>query len=119
MALIRLLKAARHCVHHASYEWLLQRLTAAIMAIYTVLLVSVLWVLQPTGYEAWHSLFDATWLKVATLLCLFSLYIHAWQGVRDIIVDYVYPHAIGKVLNVLVTIALLGYAMWTVGILWK
>ena len=55
----------------------------------------------------------------ATLLFLFSLYIHAWQGVRDIIIDYVYPSVIGKVLNVAVTLALIGYAAWSVQILWK
>ena len=109
MAVIRFLRAACHCVHHASYEWLLQRFTAVVMAVYTVLLVGVLLARQPAGYQAWHGLFDATWIKVATLLFLFSLYIHAWQGVRDIIIDYVYPSVIGKVLNVAVTLALIGY----------
>lgn len=115
----RFLRAACHCVHHASYEWLLQRFTAVIMACYSVAMVSVLLVQQPAGYAAWHALFDATWLKVATLVFLFSLFVHAWQGVRDIIVDYVYPHPVGRVLNVVVTIALIGYAGWSVEILWK
>ncbi|HWT27965.1 MAG TPA: succinate dehydrogenase, hydrophobic membrane anchor protein [Methylophilaceae bacterium] len=115
----RLLRAACQCMHHASYEWLLQRFTAVVMAIYTLLIVGVLLVCQPSGYQAWQALFGATWLKIATLLFLISLFIHAWQGVRDIIVDYIYPHAIGKVLNVAVTIALIGYAVWSVRILWK
>lgn len=115
----RFLKAACHCVHHASYEWLLQRFTALVMALYTFVIVGVLLVRQPAGFDAWQGLFHTTWLKVATLLFLYSLYIHAWQGVRDIIVDYVYPHAIGKVLNIAVTIALIGYAVWSVRILWK
>ncbi|HWU82405.1 MAG TPA: succinate dehydrogenase, hydrophobic membrane anchor protein [Methylophilaceae bacterium] len=119
LVVTRFLKAACHCVHHASYEWLLQRFTAVVMAIYTLLLAGVLLACRPSGYEAWQALFDATWLKVATLLFLFSLYIHAWQGVRDIIVDYIYPHAIGKVLNLAVTIALVAYAAWSVMILWK
>ena len=116
---MRLFQAACRCVHHASYEWLLQRFTAIVMAFYSMLIVGLMLVRQPSGYAAWRGLFDAAWLKIATLLFLFSLYIHAWQGVRDIIVDYIYPHAIGKVLNLAVTIALVAYAAWSVMILWK
>lgn len=115
----RFLRAAFHCVHHASYEWLLQRFTAVVMAIYSVTMVGVLLVQQPAGYEAWRTLFDAAWLKVATLLFLLSLYVHAWQGVRDIIIDYVYPSVMGKLLSLAVTLALIIYAVWSVQILWK
>lgn len=108
-----------HIAYHGSGEWLLQRMTALIMALYSVLLVLLLLIKQPWQFDAWHSMFAHGWLKIATALFLFSLFLHAWQGVQDILVDYIKLLSLRKLLKLVTTLSLLFYAVWTVRILWN
>jgi succinate dehydrogenase / fumarate reductase membrane anchor subunit len=48
-----------------------------------------------------------------------ALCYHAWIGIRDIWMDYVKPTGIRLTLHVLTLLALVGYAAWTVQILWR
>lgn len=104
---------------HGLRDWLVQRATAAVMAIYSVLLVALVLIYQPAGFETWKDLMGAGWLKVATGLFLFSLYAHAWIGVNDVLVDYVKPLRIRQGLHYATAVALFFYAAWTVRILWN
>ena len=58
-------------------------------------------------------------MKLATLLCLLSLYFHAWVGMRNIFMDYVKHGGVRLALYVLVIAALIAYAGWSVQILWS
>ena len=49
---------------------------------------------------------------------MLSLFYHAWVGIRDIVMDYVKSAAVRFVIHVLVILALLLYAIWSVEILW-
>lgn len=105
--------------YHGSYEYLMQRFTAVIMAVYTLLLGGLLLVARPADFTAWQGVFAPLWFRIATLLCLFSLFIHAWQGVGDILNDYVKPLVVRKTLRLATTLALVFYVVWSVNILWK
>ncbi|MDH4175800.1 MAG: succinate dehydrogenase, hydrophobic membrane anchor protein, partial [Betaproteobacteria bacterium] len=77
--------------HYGLRDWLAQRITAAIMAVYTVILLVVLVGGMPITYAVWKDLFAQGWMRVATLLFGASLAWHAWVGMRDILMDYVKP----------------------------
>lgn len=100
-------------------DWLAQRITAVVMAVYTVLIVGVLLASGPLSYASWKSLFTAGWMRFATFLFVASVLVHAWVGVRDIFMDYVKPTGLRLALHVLVILALVGYAGWAVQILWR
>ncbi len=104
--------------HYGLRDWLIQRVSAAVMAVYTVALsVWLLW--QPRlDYDVWTALFSSQWMRSLTLLFLLNLYFHAWVGVRDIVMDYVKPAGIRLVIYALVILALILYAIWSVQILW-
>jgi len=105
--------------HYGLMDWLVQRLTAVVLAVYTlVLLVSVV-MLPELTYGNWAGLFASTWMKVLTLLALVALLWHAWIGVRDIFMDYIKPTGIRLFLQVATILALAGYAWWAVIILWR
>lgn len=104
--------------HYGLRDWLIQRITAVVMALYSVALVAYL-LLQPyLNYDIWTALFSSQWMRTFTLLFLMSLFFHAWIGVRDIVMDYVKPAGIRLVIHVLVILALLVYTIWSVQILW-
>lgn len=104
---------------HGLRDWLAQRVTAAVMAVYTVLFAATLFVQRPSHYEAWKALFSPGWMRVATLLVLLSLYWHAWLGMHDILIDYVKPAGLHRLSKTLVMLALAVYAVWSVRILWS
>ena len=104
--------------HYGLRDWLAQRVTAAIMALYTLILAGVL-LKGSFAYGAWKDLFAQGWMRVATLLFAASLAWHAWVGVRDILMDYVRPDGVRLTLQILVLLVLASYLGWTVQILWR
>lgn len=105
--------------HYGLRDWLAQRVTGVIMAVYSVILVVVLLSGQPINYAVWRALFAQGWMRVATLLFAASLAWHAWVGVRDILMDYVKPTGLRLSLQVLVLMVIAGYLAWTIQILWR
>ena len=100
-------------------DWLAQRVTAAIMAVYSVIAVVVLMTSKPIAYSVWRELFAQGWMRVATLLFMASLAWHAWVGVRDILMDYIKPVGLRLALEVLVLLMIAAYVGWTIQILWR
>jgi succinate dehydrogenase / fumarate reductase membrane anchor subunit len=105
--------------HYGLRDWLAQRITAAVMAVYTVIVVAVLIGGAPISYAVWKDLFAQGSMRVATLLFAASLAWHAWVGMRDILMDYVKPAAARLTLEVAVLLVIAGYLGWTIQILWR
>jgi len=98
--------------------WLAQRISAVVMAVYTVLFGLRLAIKQPAGYEAWQLFMAPSWWRILTLLFFISLYMHAWLGVRDVLKDYVFNLKLRVVLQTLVDVLLIVYLCWVSIILW-
>jgi len=105
--------------HYGLRDWLAQRITAAIMAVYMVIVVIGMMGSTPFSYEIWKSIFAHTWMRVATLLFVASLAWHAWVGMRDILMDYVKPDGMRLALQVLVLLVTAAYVGWAIQILWR
>jgi succinate dehydrogenase / fumarate reductase membrane anchor subunit len=105
--------------HYGLRDWLAQRITAAIMAVYSVILVVVLMSESPIRYAVWKDLFAQGWMRVATLLFGVSLAWHMWVGVRDILMDYVKPDGLRLALQVMTLVTIAAYLGWTIQILWR
>jgi succinate dehydrogenase / fumarate reductase membrane anchor subunit len=100
-------------------NWLFQRLTAMVMALYSIVITVLLAVNQPGDYLTWKAMFSPAWIRWATLLFFWSLVMHAWLGVRDILKDYVSSMRVRMFLQSLFAAALLVYAIWAATILWS
>ncbi len=99
-------------------DWLAQRVTAVVMALFTLLLAGF-FLTQPLDFDAWRGWFRHLPVRLAGLLFLFSLFFHAWVGMRDIFMDYVHPTVLRLALHVATILALAAYAAWAVHILWS
>jgi succinate dehydrogenase / fumarate reductase membrane anchor subunit len=100
-------------------QWLTQRLSAVVMALYTLLFVLLVAIQQPTNYVAWHVFFSPWWWRITTLLFWVCLTMHAWLGVRDVLKDYVFNVVVRSYLQLLVELALIVDLIWLVTILIK
>ncbi|NQW58856.1 MAG: succinate dehydrogenase, hydrophobic membrane anchor protein [Polynucleobacter sp.] len=105
--------------HYGLTEWLLQRVTAVIMAVYALLLLVVYFIFGNPSYEGWSSLFANQFMKILTLLTFFSLFYHAWVGIRDIWMDYIPATGVRLVLQTLTVLWLVGCLAYSAQILWR
>ncbi|MHA6493365.1 succinate dehydrogenase, hydrophobic membrane anchor protein [Pseudomonas borbori] len=107
------------------FDWMAQRVSAVILAAYTVFLLGYI-VLNPgMGYAEWQGLFSNNAMRIFSLLTLVALSAHAWIGMWTISTDYLTPMALGKSATAVRFLfqAVCGFAMftffvWGVQILW-
>jgi succinate dehydrogenase / fumarate reductase membrane anchor subunit len=100
-------------------DWLGQRVTAVVMAVFILCLAGGLLVAPPQGYAGWKALFANQWMRIAAFLFLVTLFWHAWIGVRNILMDYVHATGVRLTLQILVILSLLFYTVWSAEILWS
>ncbi len=105
--------------HYGLRDWLSQRVTASLMALFT--LVVIVQVLLPgeMGYDKWAGIFAAQWMKVLTFVVIVSLLYHVWVGMRDVWMDYVKPVGVRLALQVFTIAWLVGCAGWAIQVLWR
>lgn len=104
--------------HYGLGDWLVQRISAVVMALYTLLWLAIAVYRGGVDYALWQALFANGLFRVATLLFWLALLWHAWVGMRDVWMDYLRPVALRLTVEALTAVVLLGYAGWLVDILW-
>ncbi len=105
--------------HYGLKDWLAQRITAVVLAAYTLILGGVVLFGPALTQASWKAIFAGSFMKVLTLLAVIALGWHAWIGVRDIFMDYIKPTAVRLLLEVLTIVLLACYAIWAANILWS
>lgn len=105
--------------HYGLRDWLAQRITGALMSLFTLVLLVQVLLPGPMGYDKWAGIFAAQWMKVLTFVVIVSLLVHVWVGVRDILMDYVKPVGTRLVLQVATLVWLVGCAGWALQVLWR
>lgn len=70
------------------FDWLLQRLTALLLAVYALFWVVYFIIQKELNYLHWKNLFIQPEMRFITVLVLLSLLIHAWIGIWIVITDY-------------------------------
>ncbi|MEJ2443079.1 MAG: succinate dehydrogenase, hydrophobic membrane anchor protein [Exilibacterium sp.] len=107
------------------YDWLIQRVSACVMAAYLVFIVGFIVLSPELEYRDWQALYDQLWMRVFSLLTLLSIAAHAWIGLWAVLTDYLTLRLLGKKATVLRIVAqmVLGvvtatYMVWGIEILW-
>lgn len=105
--------------HSGTGWWLVQRISALILLVSGTGLLTGFWLAYPFSYPQWHAAFQQTPVRLLVWLVVASLCLHAWIGLRDVLMDYVKPLVIRLMLNVLVTLMLVLCVVWVTAILWS
>ncbi|MEI8035269.1 MAG: succinate dehydrogenase, hydrophobic membrane anchor protein [Betaproteobacteria bacterium] len=104
--------------HYGLRDWLVQRITAVVMSVFTVIFLVKLFLMPQFDYAHWSALWHGNVMRFAALLFFVSLGLHAWVGMRNIFMDYVKNTNLRVVLFAFVILALVTYVAWAVQILW-
>ena len=106
--------------HYGLRDWLSQRVTAALMVLFTVVvLVQLVASKGPIGYDLWAGIFSVQWMKVLTFSVIVAMAWHVWVGVRDIFMDYIKPVGLRLALQVFTIVWLVSCAGWGIQVLWR
>ena len=94
--------------HYGVRDWLAQRVTAILMALFTlVVLARILFSSGPIGYDLWAGLFSAQSMKGLTFAVIVAMLYHVWVGMRNVFMDYVKPVLLRLTLQVFAIVWLL------------
>ena len=107
--------------HYGLRDWLAQRVTGVLMALFTIIVLGQLMLSSgPIGYDKWAGIFSSQWMKVLTFSVILALLYHVWIGMRDIWMDYVTSAVwLRLVLQVATIVWLTGCAGWAIQVLWR
>jgi len=110
--------------HYGTMDFIVQRCTAVIMAVYTIILFFGFIFSSGMDFYTWRNLFvfHVGVLPVGQLLAtlaFLSVAWHAWIGVRDIWMDYVRSAGLRLFLQVLTALWLVGSVIYFAKVLWS
>ena len=97
--------------------WLLQRITALYAGLYVLAAVAVLLTRPPGDHADWLDLVTHPVVWLATAAFVLLLLLHAWIGLRDVILDYVKPVAVRLTALVVAAMVFLLIGLWAFWIL--
>lgn len=106
-------------------DWLLQRVTAVVMAAYTVFITAYLLFNSGLEYSQWLGLHSHIAMKIFNVLTVLSIAVHAWIGLWGVLTDYVTERLLGPKATALriflqlgmITVTLV-YVIWALDIVW-
>ena len=100
-------------------DWLMQRISAVVMIVFTlVVLVSFLFS-KSTGYAWWAGLMSHPLMQAMAMVTFIALAWHAWVGMRDIWMDYVKHAGLRLALHVLTIVWMLGCLTYAIRAVWR
>lgn len=97
--------------------WLVQRASALYLLAFIVFLCGHFLADPPASYEQWQAWVNEPAVAVAALVFFAALLLHAWVGLRDVILDYVHPPALRIAVLGSLGLGLAAMAAWVVRIL--
>ncbi|HEB57548.1 MAG TPA: succinate dehydrogenase, hydrophobic membrane anchor protein [Gammaproteobacteria bacterium] len=99
--------------------WLLQRLSGAYIGLYLLVALFTLATGPALDYARWHSLLSRPAVAIASLLFFFFILVHAWVGIRDVLLDYVQFTALRFSILIVLALGLLTMGIWVSMILFS
>lgn len=99
-------------------DWLIQRVTAIVLAGYFSFLLVMACLQAPLEYVAWAQLFHSPAMRIFTVLALLALSAHAWIGLWTVLTDYIKGTALRLFLETVILLMLLSCLIWGITIIW-
>lgn len=97
--------------------WVLQRLTAVYMIAFIIYLLAHIATNTPHSYALWRVWLLRPEMSLATFVFLTALLLHAWVGVRDVVMDYLHPMILRVLVLAITGFGLLAMEAWVARIL--
>ena len=100
-------------------DWLMQRISAVVMIVFTLVIIVSCLLSKTTGYAWWAGLMAQPLMQAMAMVTFIALAWHAWVGMRDIWMDYVKHAGLRLALHVLTIVWMLGCLTYAIRALWR
>lgn len=107
------------------YDWLIQRVTAVLLGVYTVVMLGFFLLNPDLDYGAWRAFMASLPMQIANTLMLLSVAAHGWVGLWTVVTDYLTSRQIGGpatgvrlVVEAALALSLLVYLLWGLVMIW-
>jgi len=97
--------------------WVLQRASAVYLMLFVVLMPIVIAFQKIDSFETWQAFIYSPIVALSWILFFASLFVHAWVGIRDVLIDYVHPFKLRVLLLSLLAVYLIALMFWILRIL--
>ena len=112
------IKSATGLTGSGSRDWIMQRISAVVLAVYAVVMVAFFLFNGSVGDEQWVMFIMSMPMRLLSLLAIVALAVHAWVGMWTVFTDYIKSTGLRIVLQAAMIIAILVYLFWGVMIFW-
>jgi succinate dehydrogenase / fumarate reductase membrane anchor subunit len=99
--------------------WVVQRVSGAYIALCVIVLGIAIALSPAVTYDAWRGWFVRPSGNIAAALFFVAIALHAWVGVRDVVIDYVHVAALRFLLLGVALITLSASLLWALRVLWS
>lgn len=100
-------------------DWLIQRVTAVVIALYSILLLVSVLSAEHLDFRFWQDLYHNTLIRVLSVVVVLSVVFHAWIGLWTVYTDYIKVLWLRLLLQISTILGLTGILVWSVLILWS
>lgn len=100
------------------YDWMVQRVSAVVLAAYSLFMLGYLLLTPELTYESWSALFSNTCMRIFSLMALVSLGAHAWVGLWTVTTDYIKNGVVRFLAQAGCGAVMFVYFAWGVQVLW-
>lgn len=97
--------------------WMVQRFTAVYMLLFIAFVLPHFLFNRPRSYEEWRDWITTPFILIATALFFVVLLLHAWVGLRDVMMDYVRTLPVRVALLASLAFLLIGLGLWVLQLL--
>lgn len=97
--------------------WIWQRISAVYLLGFIPYLIFYFLFSKPISFQGWHDWVAGPVVSIAIVLFFMMLLIHAWVGIRDVIMDYIHPLFVRALALGLSGLALISCGIWVARIL--
>lgn len=119
------MKSATSFSRSGMSDWIVQRVSAVVLAVYLLVILGWLATHGDVSYDAWKGFMTCTAMRVFNLLALASVLSHAWVGLWTVLTDYITVRQLGEKATFLRFVAQIGmvlvsfvYLIWGLMIFW-
>lgn len=100
-------------------DWLIQRVTAVIMAIYAIIIIGTVLSAGHLSYQFWHDLFHHNSIRILSVLVVLSIVLHAWIGLWTVYTDYIKWTFLRLIVQIATFLGLMALMAWSIVIFWS
>ena len=104
-------------MHYAYKQWLFQRVTAIILAVY---FISVFYIIDGhVNYHQWLKIMQMPMMQASTLLALASMLWHGWVGFHGVLMDYLKLPSLRLIIGSIILFSYMWMFFWGIIIVWR